>query len=52
MAQETRDTKRSQEKKVFERPDFKVLGSVTEITRGPSGGAIDSIFGGIGGFTS
>ena len=52
MAHKSQEDKQRQAKKAFEKPDFKALGSVTEITKGPSGGAIDGIFGCIGGFTT
>lgn len=37
--------------KAYEPPKVRLLGSLVEITRGPEGGAIDGLFGGIGGFT-
>ena len=37
-------------KKSYKRPELETLGSLEEITRGPQGGAIDSLFGGNGGF--
>ena len=39
-------------KKAWEKPELKDLGSLTELTHGPAGGAIDGLFGGIGGFQS
>ncbi len=37
-------------KMVYETPELKVLGSLYEITKGPSSGVVDGAFGGSGGF--
>ena len=42
--------KQTSNKKAYERPVLKGIGSISNITQGPSGGAIDGIFGAPGGF--
>lgn len=40
------------DKKPYEAPEVVRLGSVEDLTKGPEGGSIDSLFGGNGGFQS
>ena len=51
MANEAKRDEQKSGKMVYEVPELKALGSLYEITKGPAGGAIDGLFGGIGGFT-
>ncbi len=50
MTSEAKRSRLDPEKKVYDAPTVKVVGSIDEITKGPSGGLIDGLFGGIGGF--
>lgn len=50
MTHEAKRDEQNPERKVYGAPMVKVVGSIDEITEGPAGGAIDGLFGGIGGF--
>ena len=51
MANEAKRDEQKPGKMAYTPPELKALGSLYEITKGPHGGAIDGLFGGIGGFT-
>ena len=50
MKDNTPETIRTLCKKPYQAPKMKRLGSIADITRGPTGGNIDGIAGGVGGF--
>ena len=51
MANEAKRNEQKSGKMVYEVPELKALGSLYEITKGPTGGFIDGLFGAPGGFT-
>ena len=50
MTDQDHDDLQTPKRRTYESPELKELGSMEELTHGPMGGAIDGIFGGIGGF--
>ena len=50
MTNEVKRNENKPAKLAYEPPQLKVLGSLYEITKGPTGGFIDGLFGAPGGF--
>ena len=50
MANEAKRDEHKPGKMAYESPELKALGSLYEITKGPTGGFIDGLFGAPGGF--
>ena len=51
MATEAKRGEQKSGKMAYKTPELKALGSLYEITKGPTGGFIDGLFGAPGGFT-